>query len=547
MQKRLATRLILSLTIIVVIVEGVSGLINIKTQERQLLDAMILGADQLSRGITSATWHAMLADHRETAYQVMETIAQKQGIRRIRIFNKEGRIMFSTDPNDGGQVDKDAEACAMCHSTLRPLVRVDVPSRSRIFKSSDGRRELAMVSPIYNEPACSDAACHAHPAQMNVLGVLDVALSLADVDSEIRAVEWRVASATAVHIVLIGIFIVVFTRRFVDRPIRKLIDGTRAVSQMQLDRPIEIESGDELGELARSFNLMRDRLSEAIAEINEFTQQLETKVAERTLELEVAHQKLEQNERLASLGRLSATVAHEINNPLSGVLNLSMLMERILRDGSLPASRAPEFQGYLAQVTRETTRIARIVSGLLAFSRRAKPLAAPTDLNRVIQSALSAISHKLQSYGVNVTLELDPHVPEVPGDGGQLQQVMINLLVNAAEATQTTAQKQVTVSTSSTPERILIKVSDNGEGIPQQHLHRIFDPFFTTKEAGKGVGLGLAVVYGIIASHGGEIDVESQPREGTTFTVRLPLTLRDSPRTAGPTSASKRDGGMREA
>jgi len=546
-QKRLATRLIFSLTIIVVIVEGVSGIINIKTQERQLLDAMILGADQLSRGITSATWHAMLADHRETAYQVMETIAQKQGIRRIRIFNKEGRIMFSTDPYDGGQVDKDAEACAMCHSTLQPLVRVDVPSRSRIFKSPDGRRELAMVSPIYNEPACSDAACHAHPAQMNVLGVLDVALSLDDVDSEIRAIELRVASATAIHILLIGIFIFVFTHRFVDRPIRKLIEGTRAVSQMQLDRPIEIESGDELGELARSFNLMRDRLSEAIEEINEFTQQLETKVTERTLELEVAHQKLEQNERMASLGRLSATVAHEINNPLSGVLNLSMLMERILREGSLPPSRVAEFQGYLAQVTRETTRIGRIVSDLLAFSRRAKPLAAPTHLNRVIESALSAIDHKLHSYGVKVRLELDPRLPEVPGDSGQLQQVMINLLVNAAEASQANVHKQVTVSTRSVSDRILIKVSDNGEGIPPEHLHRIFDPFFTTKEAGKGVGLGLAVVYGIVASHGGEIDVASRPGEGTTFTVRLPLAQPNPGRAAESKSAPRSYGGMQGA
>ena len=135
-----------------------------KTQEPQLLDAMITGADQLSGSIASATWHAMLADQRESAYEIMQTIATKQGINRIRIFNKEGRVMFSTAPGDSGQtVDKDAEACSMCHASDRPLVRVDMPSRARVFRSRDGRGALGIVTPVYNEPACSNADCHAHP------------------------------------------------------------------------------------------------------------------------------------------------------------------------------------------------------------------------------------------------------------------------------------------------------------------------------------------------------------------------------------------------
>jgi hypothetical protein len=184
--RKLALKLILSLTIIVALAEGISGYLNLKNQEHQLLEAMILGADQLSKSITSATWHAMLADHREAAYQTMQTIALKQGIKRIRIFNKEGRVMFSAIAGDEVQVDKYAEACYFGHASDKPLVKVDVPSRSRIVTGPDGSRQLALVTPIYNEPACSQAACHAHPAATKVVGVLDVALDLKPVDRKVR-------------------------------------------------------------------------------------------------------------------------------------------------------------------------------------------------------------------------------------------------------------------------------------------------------------------------------------------------------------------------
>ena len=154
----------LSITVIVIIVAAVSGLVNVKTEEQQLLNTMILGADQLSKGITSATWHAMLDDHREAAYQVMQTIALKQGIDRIRMFNRAGQVMFSTNPEDQAGTAETAAG-------NRPP---DLPSRVRIFRGANGGRRLAMATPIYNEPSCSQAECHAHPAEMKVLGVLDL-------------------------------------------------------------------------------------------------------------------------------------------------------------------------------------------------------------------------------------------------------------------------------------------------------------------------------------------------------------------------------------
>jgi two-component system, NtrC family, sensor kinase len=522
--RTLTLKLILLLTFLVAIIEGIFSFFTVREQERQILQSMILGADQLSRSITSATWQSMLADHRSTAYEVMQTIAQKQGIDRIRIFNKEGRVMYSTaSPEVGSQVDEHAEACFLCHAKEKPLVKVDVPSRARIFSNGGGHRKLGMVTPIYNEPACSNASCHAHHPGRNVLGVLDLTLNLEPVDRQLSRAKLRTGLVVALEVVVLGAFIIVFIRRVVHRPIKKLIAGTKAVGAMQLDRPIRIDAPEELRQLADSFNVMRERLLQARKENEEFTQSLESRVKERTDQLKAAQQKLIQNDRLASLGQLSASVAHEINNPVSGVLNLSMLMQRILRDDGIPPRRVQEFRGYLGQVTQETSRVGRIVSDLLAFSRRARPQSGPADLNALIQRTASLVSHKMELAGVRLEMDLQPGLPQVPCDGSQMQQVIMNLMLNGTESIK--GGGTVAVSTRAAPgaDWVTLEVRDTGTGIPPEILPKIFDPFFTTKEEGKGVGLGLAVVYGIISAHGGDIEVESPPGRGATFRVMLPL------------------------
>lgn len=526
MPKRLASKLTLSLTVIVVIIAAGWSYMNIRAEQRQLLDLMVMGADQLSKGIASATWHAMLADRREDAYRVMHTIAMKQGIDRIRMFNHTGRIVYSTSLQDlNGQVTKSAATCAACHSTAKPRIEPALSARVRIDQTPQRQRVLAMTTPIYNEPSCSQADCHAHPAKFRVLGILDVRLNLDAVDREAADMKWRVVWITAIEVVLIGIFIVLFTRRFVSVPIAELIKGTKAMSEMELDTPLPVvRSSQELEELSTSFDNMRRRLRTAVAEINGFTQRLESKVEERTEQLRAAHQKLLQSDRLASLGRLSASVAHEINNPISGVLNLSMLMQRILKDDGIPQSRVPDFKRYLGQVVGETTRVGRIVSDLLAFSRRSKPQRAPADLNRIVRTTVSLVSHKLKLSNVLMELELDESLPLVPCDASQMQQVVLNLVLNGAEATAGKPERRLSIRTKLEGERAQFRVRDNGEGIPPEHLAQIFDPFFTTKSEGKGVGLGLAVTYGIIEAHGGEIEVESRIGEYTMFVVSLPLT-----------------------
>ncbi len=541
MPKRLAVKLIFWLTLLVAVVDGLFAFINLRVQERQLLSNMVVGADQLSRSITSATWQAMLADNREGAYAVMRTIAEKQGIERIRIFNKDGRVMFSTDLSDEKEVDKQAEACVLCHAEQQPLLRVTTPSRSRTFEIAGGRRMLGLVTPIYNEPSCSTAACHAHPVNRSVLGVLDVTMGLDAVDRELAGAKIQTIVLGLIQAFLIAVFIVVFIRRFVDRPIRKLIEGTKAVSAMDLDRPINVTASVEIEDLARSFNIMRERLKEAQREQDEFAQRLESKVAERTSQLRLAQQKLIQSDRLASLGQLSASVAHEINNPVSGVLNLAVLLQRIVKDDGIPPGRVGEVRGYLSQIATETTRVGRIVSDLLAFSRRSKPRRGLEDVNKILGDTLSLLSHKLELLGVRTDMDLQGDLPRISCDASQLQQVLMNLIINGAEAIQ--GGGLVTVRTSTAGDYAVIEVSDTGTGIPREHLSKIFDPFFTTKEEGHGTGLGLAVAYGIVEAHGGDIEVESQVGRGTTFRVTLPLLPRPAPGDDSPPAARPRGSG----
>jgi two-component system NtrC family sensor kinase len=530
MPRKLGPKLILSLTILIVAISGVSGYLNFRTQKKQLVETMILGADQLSRSITGATWLAMLDDDRKAAYQIMRVIADKQGVDRIRMFNREGRLVFSTDSREQPSVTSlSNEVCASCHSQGPIRNRPTEDSRVRYTTSPDGVKTINLVAPIYNEPSCSNASCHAHRASTKVLGIVDVALRLDPVQRGTRTLTLQTVLWTVLEVFIGAAFVILFTRRFVATPIQQLIKGTKAVSAMNLDQPIGISRrSQELDELVDSFNRMRERLKLAVNELNEMQQTLESKVDERTRQLQTAQKKLVQADRLASLGTLAASVAHEINNPISGVLNLSMLLERLMAKGEYPAGREAEFRKYLALISTETARVGRIVSDLLAFSRRSKPQRASADLNKLVRTTLGLADHKLKLISAEVVLQLQEGLPFVECDASQMQQVILNLVLNGAQAMQPLGGGKLTIGTRllADGDNVELWVSDTGQGIAPENLSKIFDPFFTTKADGKGVGLGLAVLYGIVKAHDGEVEVTSRINQGTTFTVTLPLRSR---------------------
>lgn len=532
MPRKLGPKLIISLTILIVAISIVSGYLNFRTQKKQLVETMVLGADELSRSITSATWQFMLDDDRKAAYHIMQTIADKEGVDRIRMFNREGRLVFSTDareqPNQG-LPNLTNEVCTTCHKSGPIIDKPVQASRVRYATTPERVKTISMVTPIYNEPSCSNASCHAHSASTKVLGVVDVALRLDPVKEQTRTITLQTIISTLLEVGIGAAFVILFTHRFVATPIKQLIKGTKAVSEMDLDQHIEItRRSQELDELVDSFNRMRERLKLAVTELNDMQQTLESKVQERTQQLQTAQRKLIQTDRLASLGQLAASVAHEINNPVSGVLNLSMLLERLMANGAFPPGREAEFRKYLGLISTETARVGRIVSDLLSFSRRSKPQRAPADLNKLIRTTVNLAQHKLKLLSTEIVLDLQDTLPQVECDSSQMQQVVLNLVLNGAQAMQSKGGGTLTLRTRLVDQgtNVELLVQDTGEGIAPENLSKIFDPFFTTKADGKGVGLGLAVLYGIVKAHDGEVEVASQRNIGTTFTITVPLISR---------------------
>jgi two-component system NtrC family sensor kinase len=257
----------------------------------------------------------------------------------------------------------------------------------------------------------------------------------------------------------------------------------------------------------------------------EITRHLEQMVEERTAEVKKAHEKLIHQDKMASLGKLSASVVHEINNPIAGSLNLIMLIKRILEEEELSREEIEKFRQYLDLMEAETRRISRIVSNLLAFSRQSKMELKRVNLNNLIEKTLVLTSNFMKINGVKVETYLAPDLPEVVGSDDQLQQAFMNFISNAAEAMVPTEGGTLTIETRPIEQGDQVQVCfiDRGIGIPQEDVTKLFEPFFTTKKKGNGVGLGLSVAYGIIQEHGGLIIVESEPGKGTTLDVRIPV------------------------
>ena len=503
-----------------VIIFSALGYQSVTLHRHQLEDMTFAAGDRISDTIKRSTRFGMLNNHREQVHQAINAIGSQPGINKIRIFNEEGKVSFSTDESETiSQVDKRAEACYGCHAEQQPLARLNRPDRTRIYTGANGERILGLINPIENEPSCSSADCHAHPAGQQILGVLDVTMSLAKVDETIAEGGHQMIMNFIGAILIISMLVGTLIWVMVNRPVKRLIVGTKRVAAGELDYKIRVSSQDELGELASSFNRMTIELKEANGEISDWARTLETRVEEKTDELRRAHEHLVHVERMASIGKLAAIVAHEINNPLAGILVYAkLLLKKLAGDGS-----AEESKRYLSMIASEAARCGDIVKNLLQFSRQAKVNLEPQDINEIIKQSLQLIQHKVDLMGISSVVRLDDTINHVVCDAQQIKQALVALLINACEAMKQ-GEGVLTIESRRVPNlrAVEIEVSDNGVGMDEETQGRIFEPFFTTKEQGKGVGLGLAVVYGIVTGHSGEIEVRSSPGLGTTFVIRLP-------------------------
>jgi two-component system NtrC family sensor kinase len=491
-----------------------------RRMQRDLLDQLTRSTALLADTMQETVRESLLAvGGKGHGYDAFGRVARLQGVERVRVLDKRGQVVFSTEGGDVGTlIRREGRACAGCHGDRpQPLSVAPAEARVEVIPGEHGGRVLAMFAPIPNGRACASAACHVHPPGRQVLGLVEVRVSLGPLDASVIAFRRGFLAALSVAAVALAGLLYLWARTAIVGPVAALVEGTRRVARDDLDVEIEVHSGDELGLLARSFNDMTRSLRRLQDELEDVLRGLESHLEARTVELKEAHEQLVRTEKLSALGKLSASVAHEINNPLAGILTFAKLVSRTLGEGAPDDAKRATLQRNLALIERETQRCSTIVRNLLDFARERPMQQRPIDPRAPLDEALSLLDDQLRTHGIALERDLGA-VPEVVADFGQLRQAFVNIAFNACEAMGSSGRLKVT--THDAGEAVEVVIADTGPGIPPERLGKIFDPFFTTKE--KGTGLGLSVVYGIIERHGGTISVDSEVGRGTVFTIRLP-------------------------
>lgn len=442
MFRKIGIKLTLVVSITALLIIGIFSYFNIERQTEVFRSEVQRHANQLSETVKNATRFVMLKNERDYIQQIIDGIGKDPAINDVKIMNKEGEIIYSSRPNDiGKMLDKRAESCYVCHAENKPLEKLPMNNRTRIFTANpDSAQILGIINPIYNEPSCSEADCHAHPAEVKVLGVLDVTISLKDVENQIDSNEIQGVIFALVAIVSIGFIIGIFVKKYVAKPVRELVNATEQVAIGNLNYKITNQGKDELGKLGTSFNDMTKKLDET-------------------------SRQLYQSTKMASLGQLAAGVAHEINNPLTGVLTYSSFLLKRTKDN-------PQMQEDLNVIVRETLRSRDIVKGLLDFARQSYPKKSICNINEVLDRAIAVVNNQLKLKRILIERIIDSSLPVLTADINQIQQVFLNLFVNAIDAIGQDGKIVVTTSHTSLSPRGITQIKNAVCG----RDHSLIDP-----------------------------------------------------------------------
>jgi two-component system NtrC family sensor kinase len=506
----LAGKLIIAVGALMCVVGVLFSIIIYQYEKRTLLRGLEeharLASDRVMRGINQG----MLTAERDLIQESLYTLSYAEDVTWIKIYDTEGKVVFASDPGMIGAVaGKDPS---------RQSVLKGMEDRTVMTTGPTGDVVLKYLSPIFNKPSCSTAECHFHTVEERVLGLLEMDMTAASVFRMSRNILISTVLFGALFMLIIASSLFFILYVIVTKPLSILEDGMKRLARGDFEHPIQISTKDEMGFVANTFNSMTQDVKRYRERLEDWAGELQKEVEKKTSEIREAHEHLIEAEKLASLGRLAAGVAHELNSPLTGILSFAHLMRQ-----RMTPERKQDIED-VDVIIEQTHRCSKIIKGLLGFARKGVAEKMHININDLIESTVSMVANQAKFHNVKMNLEMKDGLPKVYVDPNQIQQVFINMLTNATDAMDNKGAITIVTQTTTMEDQQFVEVefADTGYGIIPDHMGKIFEPFFTTKPVGMGTGLGLPVSYGIIKKHGGDILVRSAIGKGTSFRILLP-------------------------
>jgi len=458
-------------------------------------------AELKTRGQTIATNLAynselgVLADDKEALGKLIKGVMQDKDVIYVSVLDKQGKIiaeMGTHDDNEGPN--------GTSYNFTSPI-------KTKVIPASLGPESVVLVNP--------------EQLPEETIGMAHLNLSLTNLSNAIQDMRVKTLGLTII-LIIIAFILSVFVTRLIMNPLSSLVEATEKIAAGDLTYKVKKYSEDEIGEVAVAFNEMTEKLKSTYENLEKRTKELES----ANKELKEAQYRIVQTSKMAAIGQLGAGVAHELNNPLGGVLGYAQFTLQKVRKPGFSSDDFATCQTYLEHIEREALRCKAIVENLLKFSRGPKVDMEDVDLNKVIKDTLPLTSHGLRTHKINIVENYDPDLPVIRGNFNKLQQVIVNMIINAEQAMPEGGQLMLATTTkrdsAGKPMGAVVEIQDSGCGIAPENLSHMFEPFYTTKINSRGTGLGLSISYEIIQEHRGEIKIESQVNKGTKFTIILP-------------------------
>jgi two-component system NtrC family sensor kinase len=472
----------------------------------------------------------MLRNDYEELFNTLDIINDLSEMDELNLYNVDDSLVYSAYNTRARHLNN--PNCLQCHQSMSELFPgegkvfrvVSAETNCSMFVETDNSRHLLIRNPILNERSCYTNKCHAHSPDEVVLGSMIIHMPLKDFDNAVEASTNKYLLLAVVATVLFTSLLLMFTRRNIQKPLSELVIASQAITQGNRKVRMKVKPGqlEDMRTVSTAFNEMLDKLQAANHELENWSRQLEYKVQKKSEELSSVQNELIQIERIASLGKLSASVAHELNNPLSGILVYAKVVHKQLTGPEFTEAKKESALKQLKLIESETKRCGDIVKGLLDFSRKDQADFEPYRLHDILRETYDLLHHQMKIKNIGFLTDFKAGMDQIQCSPNQIKQACVAMLVNSSEAVSENGEI-ILRTLNNDAQSVTIEIADNGKGIAEENMSHIFEPFFSTKHEASGIGLGLAIVHGIVQSHKGTIEVHSTPGKGTTMSITIPL------------------------